>query len=97
MSKSDCDIIRWEQKYRNDFIRLNREWIERYFRLEACDYKLSGNLVQLVYGDEAITVFPLPPLPPLPQGTGRYRLSTRHKWHVLDNIHGQSNRGSSRS
>lgn len=43
MSKSDCDIIRWEQKYRNDFIRLNREWIERYFRLEPCDLKILGN------------------------------------------------------
>lgn len=43
MSKSDCDIIRWEQKYRNDFIRLNREWIERYFRLESCDLKILGN------------------------------------------------------
>lgn len=90
-------ITTWHPEYRNSFISLNREWIERYFRLEACDYRLLGNPVQLVYGDEAITVFPLPPLLPLPQGTGRCRLSTRHKWHVLDNIHGQSNRGSSRS
>lgn len=43
MSTSDCDIICWKQKYRNDFIRLNREWIERYFRLEPCDLKILGN------------------------------------------------------
>ena len=43
MSTSDCNIIRWNQKYRNDFIRLNREWIERYFRLEPSDLKILGN------------------------------------------------------
>lgn len=30
-------IERWKKEYRDDFIRLNREWIERYFRLEECD------------------------------------------------------------
>lgn len=43
MFTSDCDIIRWEKKYRNDFIRLNREWIERYFRLEPCDLRILGD------------------------------------------------------
>lgn len=36
-------IITWDKKYRDDFILLNREWIERYFRLETCDFKLLGN------------------------------------------------------
>ena len=36
-------ITTWHPEYRNSFISLNREWIERYFRLEACDYKLLGN------------------------------------------------------
>lgn len=30
-----ANIIYWNQEYRNDFIRLNREWIERYFRSNA--------------------------------------------------------------
>lgn len=41
-----CDqvtITTWNPKYRDSFISLNREWIERYFRLEECDYKLLGN------------------------------------------------------
>lgn len=37
------NILTWDPKYRDSFIRLNKEWIERYFRLEACDFKLLGN------------------------------------------------------
>ena len=37
------NIIYWNQKYRNDFIRLNREWIERYFRLEPADWKVLSD------------------------------------------------------
>ena len=36
-------ITTWHPEYRDSFISLNRGWIERYFRLEACDYKLLGN------------------------------------------------------
>lgn len=36
-------VTRWDSKYADDFVRLNREWIERYFCLEASDLKLLGN------------------------------------------------------
>lgn len=43
MSADNVEIIHWDKKYRPDFIRLNREWIERYFRLEPCDLRVLGN------------------------------------------------------
>lgn len=36
-------IVRWDRKYRDDFVRLNREWIERFFHLEASDRKILGD------------------------------------------------------
>ena len=30
-------IETYKLEYRNDFIRLNREWIESYFKIEASD------------------------------------------------------------
>jgi GNAT superfamily N-acetyltransferase len=36
---SDLRIVRWEPRYNADFVRLNRQWIERYFRLEPSDLK----------------------------------------------------------
>lgn len=30
-------IKRYEPKWRDDFVRLNRDWIEHYFRLEEAD------------------------------------------------------------
>lgn len=36
-------IVGWDPAYRDGFIRLNREWIERYFRLEPSDEKLLGD------------------------------------------------------
>lgn len=36
-------IERWHPEYRDDFIRLNKEWIERYFCLEPCDIKILGD------------------------------------------------------
>ena len=36
-------IILYDPQYRDDFIRLNREWIERYFRLEPTDLKVFSD------------------------------------------------------
>jgi GNAT superfamily N-acetyltransferase len=40
---SDIRIIGWDPRYREGFIRLNREWIEHYFRLEPSDLKILGD------------------------------------------------------
>ena len=36
-------IVTWSPIYKSDFIRLNKAWIERYFKLEECDYRTLGN------------------------------------------------------
>lgn len=36
-------IVRWRKKYENDFILLNKEWIEYYFQLESGDLDVLGN------------------------------------------------------
>lgn len=36
-------IVTYSPEYRGDFIRFNREWIERFFRIEACDEKVFAD------------------------------------------------------
>lgn len=36
-------ICRYSPELKDSFVRLNREWIERYFRLESCDLHTLGN------------------------------------------------------
>lgn len=36
-------VVRWDKRYRDDFIRLNREWIEKFFCLEESDLKILGD------------------------------------------------------
>lgn len=43
MTTDSITIVGWDERYRDDFIRLNREWIEQYFRLEASDLKILGD------------------------------------------------------
>jgi GNAT superfamily N-acetyltransferase len=35
----DVRIVRWEPRYTPDFVRLNQQWIERFFKLEPSDLK----------------------------------------------------------
>lgn len=41
--QDSVEITRWDRKYRDDFIRLNREWIESFFCLEESDLKILGD------------------------------------------------------
>lgn len=41
--RDSVEITRWDRKYRSGFIRLNREWIERFFCLEESDLKILGD------------------------------------------------------
>lgn len=36
-------IVRWNPDYRDDFVRLNKAWIERFFRLETGDLRLFAD------------------------------------------------------
>jgi N-acetylglutamate synthase-like GNAT family acetyltransferase len=37
------EITTWNPLYADDFIRLNRQWIERYFKIEECDRIIFDN------------------------------------------------------
>lgn len=36
-------IVQWTKEYEDDFVRLNKEWIEQYFQLEECDLKVLND------------------------------------------------------
>lgn len=42
------EIVTYETKYRADFIRLNRQWIESYFRLETADLATFAHVDDIV-------------------------------------------------
>lgn len=42
------DIVENDKDLLDDFIRLNEEWISRYFELEAADYDLADNPTQII-------------------------------------------------
>ena len=41
-------IETYKSEYRNDFIRLNREWIESYFKIEASDIETFSHVDDIV-------------------------------------------------
>lgn len=38
------EIIEYQSKYKNDFVRLNKAWIEKYFKMEQEDYDVLNNV-----------------------------------------------------
>ncbi|MBQ9637592.1 MAG: GNAT family N-acetyltransferase [Prevotella sp.] len=44
-------ITTYAPQYRDDFIRLNKEWIETYFRLEESDLKTFANIDSYIIGN----------------------------------------------
>lgn len=42
------EIIRYNEKYKDDFIRLNKAWIEKYFEMEQEDYDVLNNIDKLI-------------------------------------------------
>lgn len=49
-------IIPFEEKYRDDFIRLNTEWIETYFRIEESDRKTFAHVDDIIKGGGQIFI-----------------------------------------
>lgn len=43
-------IETYKPRYRNDFVRLNREWIERYFSIEPSDIRTFENIDNYILG-----------------------------------------------
>lgn len=42
------EIIKYRQKYRDDFVNLNKAWIEKYFKMEQEDYDVLNNVDELI-------------------------------------------------
>ena len=40
MASQDTKIVPYSAQYKDDFVRLNRAWIEKYFKIEAVDTAL---------------------------------------------------------
>ncbi len=45
------EIYTYEEKYRDDFVRLNKQWIEKYFRLEESDLQTFANIDSYIIGN----------------------------------------------
>ena len=43
-------IVTYEPRYKDDFIRLNKQWIETYFRLEQSDLDTFAHLDDSIIG-----------------------------------------------
>ena len=42
------EIVLFKPTYKNDFIRLNREWIETYFKIEASDIETFSHVDEII-------------------------------------------------
>lgn len=42
------EIIKYQPKYKKDFVRLNKAWIEKYFKMEQEDYDVLNNVDHLI-------------------------------------------------
>jgi GNAT superfamily N-acetyltransferase len=58
-------VVTWEPRYNKDFVRLNRQWIERFFKLEPSDLNYfsdpegliirpGGEIFIALLGDEVV-------------------------------------------
>ncbi len=43
-------IIKYQSKYKDDFVSLNKAWIEKYFKMEQEDYDVLNNVDELLKG-----------------------------------------------
>jgi N-acetylglutamate synthase-like GNAT family acetyltransferase len=68
----DTKVVGWDPRYRDDFIRLNKAWIEHYFILEATDRKYlyhpekaiiepGGDIIFMLRGDRVVGTCALVP------------------------------------
>ena len=42
------EIIKYRRQYKDDFVRLNKAWIEKYFKMEQEDYDILNNVDELI-------------------------------------------------
>ena len=42
------EIVKYKPEYKNDFIRLSKNWITKYFALESDDFEVFENIDKLI-------------------------------------------------
>ena len=91
-TRPEAMIVDWDERYGDAFGRLNREWLEKYFRVEAVDLpvlndpythviKPGGAILYAVQGDQAVGTAALKN-----QGDGVFELT---KMAVTESCQGQ--------
>ena len=43
----NMEIVKYKPEYKNDFIRLSKNWITKYFALESDDFEVFENIDNL--------------------------------------------------
>ena len=43
-SMINMEIVKYKPEYKNDFIRLSKNWITKYFALESDDFEVFENI-----------------------------------------------------
>lgn len=56
-SPTAVEIIDYEARYRDEFRRLNEEWLRRYFRIEAVDQRVLSDPQQSILAPGGAIVF----------------------------------------
>ncbi len=44
----NMEIVKYKPEYKNDFIRLSKNWITKYFALESDDFEVFENIDKLI-------------------------------------------------
>lgn len=47
-SMINMEIVKYKSEYKNDFIRLSKNWITKYFALESDDFEVFENIDKLI-------------------------------------------------
>ena len=53
----EIKIVEWEERYAEDFVRLSREWLEKYLRMEPVDYIVLYRPHEAVLDDGGMIFF----------------------------------------
>ncbi len=51
------EIIEWDPKYRNDFVRLNTEWLTKLYYIESFDQYSMDHVDELIAKGAMVLLF----------------------------------------
>ena len=56
-SMINMEIVKYKPEYKNDFIRLSKNWITKYFALESDHFEVFENIDKLIKNERKRTCF----------------------------------------